>query len=71
MTNALLIGVTGGIASGKTTVANLFADLGAAIVDFDVIARQIVEPGTPCLKEIIDFANPQGLYPFRVRTKFS
>ena len=54
-TNALLLGVTGGIASGKTTVANFFADLGAAIIDFDVIARQVVEPGTPCLQEIIDF----------------
>ncbi len=54
-TNALLLGVTGGIASGKTTVANLFAELGAAIVDFDIIARQVVEPGTPCLGEIVDF----------------
>ena len=54
-TNALLLGVTGGIASGKTTVANLLADLGAAIIDFDIIARQVVEPGSPCLGEIIAF----------------
>ena len=54
-TNVLLLGVTGGIASGKTTVANLFADLGAAIIDFDIIARQVVEPGTPCFGEIIEF----------------
>jgi dephospho-CoA kinase len=54
-TNALLLGVTGGIASGKTTVANLFAELGAAIIDFDIIARQVVEPGKPCFEEIVEF----------------
>ena len=54
-TNALLLGVTGGIASGKTTVANLFADLGAAIIDFDIIAREVVEPGKPCFGEIVEF----------------
>jgi len=54
-TNVLLLGVTGGIASGKTTVANFFADLGAAIIDFDIIARQVVEPGTPCFGEIVEF----------------
>jgi dephospho-CoA kinase len=54
-TNALLLGVTGGIASGKTTVANFFEDLGAAIIDFDIIARQVVEPGTPCFGEIVEF----------------
>lgn len=48
----LRIGLTGGIASGKTTVADLFARLGAAIVDTDVIAREIVEPGRPALDEI-------------------
>ena len=54
MTNALLLGVTGGIASGKTTVANFFEDLGAAIIDFDIIARQVVEPGKPAFREIVD-----------------
>jgi dephospho-CoA kinase len=54
-TNALLLGVTGGIATGKTTVADLFAELGAAIIDFDMIARQVVEPGKPCLEEIVEF----------------
>ena len=53
-TNALLLGVTGGIASGKTTVANFFEDLGAVIIDFDIIARQVVEPGTPCFREIVE-----------------
>jgi dephospho-CoA kinase len=46
------IGLTGGIASGKTTVANLFAELGATVIDTDVIARQVVEPGEPALAEI-------------------
>jgi len=53
-TNVLLLGVTGGIASGKTTAANFFGDLGAAIIDFDVIARQVVEPGTPAFREIVE-----------------
>ena len=46
------IGLTGGIASGKSTVANLFAALGVAIVDTDVIARDIVAPGEPALDQI-------------------
>lgn len=48
----LRIGLTGGIASGKTTVANLFAELGAPVIDTDVIAREVVEPGQPALAEI-------------------
>jgi dephospho-CoA kinase len=46
------IGLTGGIASGKSTVADLFAELGAIVIDTDVIARQVVEPGKPALAEI-------------------
>ena len=45
----LRIGLTGGIASGKSTVAGLFAARGAAVLDTDVIARQVVEPGRPAL----------------------
>ncbi len=48
------IGLTGGIASGKSTVANMFADLGIELVDTDVIAREVVEPGQPALAEIRD-----------------
>ena len=48
----LRIGLTGGIASGKTTVANQFAELGARIIDTDVIAREVVAPGQPALDEI-------------------
>ncbi len=57
----LLLGVTGGIASGKSTVADMLKDLGAPIIDFDVIARQVVEIGKPILKEIIDYFGEQVL----------
>jgi len=49
----LRIGLTGGIASGKSTVANLFAELGATLIDTDVIARDVVVPGQPALDEIV------------------
>ena len=48
----LRIGLTGGIASGKSTVAAMFAELGVPVVDTDVIAREVVEPGMPALEEI-------------------
>jgi dephospho-CoA kinase len=48
----LRIGLTGGIASGKTTVANMFADLDVPVIDTDIIARQVVQPGEPALEEI-------------------
>jgi len=48
----LRIGLTGGIASGKSTVADLFAELDVAIIDTDVIAREVVAPGQPALDEI-------------------
>jgi dephospho-CoA kinase len=57
--NALLLGVTGGIASGKTAVANMLEELGAPIIDFDVIARQVVEPGKPAWQEIVDYFGKQ------------
>ena len=46
------VGLTGGIASGKSTVADMFADLGVPVIDTDVIARDVVEPGQPALAEI-------------------
>ncbi|MDF7667483.1 dephospho-CoA kinase [Orbaceae bacterium ESL0727] len=48
-----IVALSGGIASGKTTVANLFAQLGVPIIDADVIARQVVAPGTLALAEIV------------------
>ena len=49
-----LIGLTGGIGSGKTTVATRLKALGARIVDADKIAREIVEPGEPALAELAE-----------------
>ena len=48
----LRIGLTGGIASGKSTVADLFAEQGVPVIDTDVIAREVVQPGEPALAEI-------------------
>ena len=48
----LVIGLTGGIGSGKSTVADMFAELGVPIIDMDRIARQIVGPGQPALEHI-------------------
>jgi dephospho-CoA kinase len=50
----LRIGLTGGIASGKTTVADLFAARGATVLDTDFIAREVVEPGRPALGALVD-----------------
>lgn len=47
-----VIGLTGGIASGKSAVARLFAELGCPVIDADRIAREVVEPGTPALAAI-------------------
>lgn len=49
---SLRIGLTGGIASGKSTVADMFAGLGAPVIDTDIIARELVMPGQPALEEI-------------------
>ena len=47
------VALTGGIGSGKSTVANAFAALGVEIIDADVIAREVVELGTPALQAIV------------------
>jgi len=49
----LKIGLTGGIASGKSTVSTILRRLGAIIIDADLIAREVVSKGSPCLREII------------------
>lgn len=46
------VALTGGIASGKSTVAAMFADLGVPIIDTDVLAREVVAPGQPALEEV-------------------
>lgn len=57
----LTIGLTGGFASGKSTVAARFAALGVPIIDADVIARELVEPGRPALAEIRAAFGPAAL----------
>jgi dephospho-CoA kinase len=47
-----VLGLTGGIGSGKSMVAEMFASLGAVVIDADQLAREVVEPGQPALKEI-------------------
>jgi len=54
MKSTTVIGLTGGIGSGKTTVAHYFKALGAPIIDSDIIAREIVYKGTPALQQISD-----------------
>ena len=53
MRPALVIGITGGIGSGKTTVANLFSSLGVPVIDADELAREVVEPEQPAYEEIL------------------
>lgn len=48
------IGLTGGIASGKSSVAEIWEGLGATIIDSDVLAREVVEPGTPGLAKVVE-----------------
>lgn len=57
----LVLGVTGGIASGKSTVSKMLEDLGAPLIDFDVISRQVVEPQEPAWREIVDYFGKQIL----------
>ncbi|MGY0390213.1 dephospho-CoA kinase [Nocardioides sp. WG-D5] len=55
------VGLTGGIASGKSTVSELLAGFGAVIVDSDKIAREVVEPGTPGLAAVVEEFGPSVL----------
>jgi len=58
-----LIGLTGGIGSGKSTVARSLMRRGAALVDADLLAREVVEPGNPALAEIVAEFGPSVLRP--------
>ena len=51
---SLLVGLTGGMGSGKSLAAKFFAEQGAHIIDADQLARDLVRPGQPALKEIVD-----------------
>ncbi|WP_288677197.1 dephospho-CoA kinase [uncultured Aggregatibacter sp.] len=56
-----VVGLTGGIGSGKSTIAELFAELGVPIIDADLVARQVVEKGSPLLAEIAAHFGPEIL----------
>ena len=57
----LRVGLTGGIASGKSAVADQLAARGAVVVDADVLAREVVEPGTPGLAAVVERFGPSVL----------
>ncbi len=57
----VLLGVTGGIASGKSTISDMLSELGSPLIDFDLIARQVVEPGTDGLAKIVSYFGSQVL----------
>ncbi len=55
------VGLTGGVASGKSTVAAILASLGAVVVDADQLAREVVQPGTPGLAAVLEAFGPDLL----------
>lgn len=55
------IGLTGGIAAGKSTVSCRLGELGATIIDYDALARQVVEPGGVALQRIVDVFGPEAV----------
>jgi len=57
----LLVGLTGGIACGKSTVSTMFAELGCFIIEADQVSRKIVEPGEPAYKRVLKTFGPEIL----------
>jgi len=57
----VMVGLTGGIGSGKSTVAEMLAQRGAVVVDADAIAREVVEPGMPALEKLVERFGPDIL----------
>ena len=58
----MIVGLTGGIGSGKSTVAQYFRDCGVLVIDTDEIARQLLEPDQPLLKEVIQYFGEKILH---------
>lgn len=63
MINTMIIGLTGSIASGKSTISQLLKDKGFHIIDADLVARKVVEPGSPTLSEIAKAFGDDVLHP--------
>jgi len=61
----LIVALTGGIGSGKSTVARMFEDEGAYVIDFDYLARVVVKPDKPAWRDIVDYFGPEILSPDR------
>ena len=61
----VIIGLTGGIGSGKSSVAEMFKDEGAYVIDFDYLARVVVEPDTPAWRDIVVYFGQEILSPDR------
>lgn len=59
----LRVGLTGGVASGKSTVSAMLAELGAVVIDADLLAREVVAPGTEGLAEVVAEFGPEVLTP--------
>jgi len=57
------VGLTGGVASGKSTVSAMFAELGAVVIDADLLAREVVEPGTEGLAAVVEEFGPDVVGP--------
>ncbi|GAA1542821.1 dephospho-CoA kinase [Nocardioides humi] len=57
------VGLTGGIASGKSTVSSILRELGAVVIDADLIAREVVAKGTPGLAAVVEAFGPEMLTP--------
>jgi dephospho-CoA kinase len=55
------VGLTGGVASGKSTVSTILEELGAVVIDADQLAREVVAPGTDGLREVVDAFGPEVL----------
>ena len=63
MSGAVRVGLTGGVASGKSTVSAILAELGAVIIDADLLAREVVGPGTEGLAAVVEEFGPDVLAP--------
>jgi dephospho-CoA kinase len=61
LTGVLMVGLTGGIGSGKSTVAAMLTERGAVVIDADAIARKVVEPGMPALAHLVERFGPEIL----------